>query len=95
MTANYLAENISTAELIKILKKYAGRYIEASLSLGHGFSTHFLMYDANTKILQDTGCESKLRRLCLTEFAKEYDSPNYPNARWFVWKNGLNCENNS
>ena len=72
---------VTTAELIACLQKQPTT-IEAGLILSCcGRSTHFLRYyeKGTKKLIYDTGCDSKSRRVTRAQFLRDY-----PDARWEI-----------
>jgi len=71
---------VTTSELIECLQKHTS--IEAGLILSCcGRSTHFLRYyeKGTKKLIYDTGCDSKSRRVTRAQFLRDY-----PDARWEI-----------
>ena len=83
---------ITTKELLEEIVRKAtangeSQCVEASLGLHGGLaSTHFLVYDPDTKILYDEGCDGEQYETSLESFAND-SLYSRPEARWRLWDN--------
>jgi len=68
---------ISSQQLVELLKKNKGRFIEASMSDGHFKATHMLVFGGRK--IYDTGIDSQETKWSPQEFIDFY-----PMSHWLI-----------